>query len=85
MQHRNKVIKQMSDAIVKLDWDDLAYAIIVTEYALLIEKVIKMIDLLTIRLELLEKEKKTRVSNTFNMERFMEKEYPVIDEDEMTF
>jgi len=68
---RKELIKQVS----KLDWDTLAYEIILLSTAVIIEEDGNFLKLLEIKLEIWEEEKKDRVSDTFSMENFLNKGY----------
>tara|TARA_R100000951_G_scaffold112718_1_gene113478 strand:- start:9889 stop:10152 length:264 start_codon:yes stop_codon:yes gene_type:complete len=77
-----KAIKEELTKLAKqLDWDDLAWEIIVLEAAVVAEEDDNYLKLLEIKLEIWEEEKKDRVSDRFSMEKFLNKGYSFVDSD----
>ena len=82
---KKQVIDQFKNEAKSSDWDDLAFGIINIERLVAVEKDSKMLKLLKIRLEIFEAEKMSRVSDSFDMEYFMSKEFQHISEDDLDF
>jgi hypothetical protein len=68
-QNKQQLMKQAK----KRDWDQLAYDIILMEEALRAGLNPKYLILLNIKLQIWEKEKASRIFQTFNMKSFLNK------------
>ena len=79
---KSELIKQYVQSAQKLDWDDLALAIIDLEQAVENEKNSKQLELLNLKLEIYEAEKKSRVFESFDMEYFLSKDMSIFEDDE---
>lgn len=73
-KNKKELIEFLKQDAKSKNWDELALAIIAMELLLLEEKSDKMLKLLEIKLEIFESEKLSRVFDTFNMERFLNKD-----------
>lgn len=83
---KKEIVKEFTNFAVNSDWDDLAYSIILIEHLLEFEEENpKMLKLLTLKLEICEKEKARRVEKTFDMTWFLSKEFPYLDEEDLDF
>lgn len=81
IKNEKEIRKELNKQVKKLDWDTLAYEIIMLSVALRMEEEDNFMILLGIKLEIWEEEKANRVSETFSMENFLNKGYSDIDSD----
>lgn len=82
---KNKLEKKHTQLAKKSDWDSLASCIIDLELAILKEKDAKELKLLSLKLEIYEAEKNSRVFDSFDMEYFLSKEVGIFEDDDYDF
>lgn len=82
---KKQFIKIVTEEAKNSDWDDLAYLIMTIEHAILQEDDPKVLELLNIRLEICEEEKLNRVVDQFDMEYFMNKDFPDMEDDDFEY
>ena len=75
------IIDEIIEQAKSLDWDDLASEIMTTDICMVSEVRPKFLNLLVLRLEILEEEKMSRVSDSFDYDYFMNKDFAYFDED----
>lgn len=82
---KKQFIKKMKKELSLCDWDDLAYIIICLEHAMLTETDDKAMKLLEIKIEICESFKLDKVNNSFDMEYFMNKEFPYLEDEDFDY
>ena len=75
------IINEFLEQAQSLDWDELASEIITIDLCMVSEGRPKFLNLLVLRLEIFEEEKMSRVSDSFDYEYFMNKDFAYFDED----
>jgi len=76
----SKAKKDFEKEAKSLDWDDLAFKIIMVEYAAMVEEDDNYLKLLELKLEILEDEKKNRLFDSFDMKDFLNKDYNNVED-----
>ncbi len=81
IKNEKSIRKELEKQAKAKDWDDLAHEIMLLETGIKLETDLKYIILLNIKLEIWEREKAYRVSNSFDMGYFLSKDFNEIDSD----
>lgn len=81
IKNEKSIRKELEKQAKAKDWDDLAHEIILLETGIKLETDLKYLILLNIKLEVWENEKASRVSDSFDMNYFLNKDFNEIDLD----
>lgn len=76
MKNKTKdLLEKFQEQAKNCDWDDLSFEIINIEYEIREEEDSKLLKLLALKLSIFEEEKKERIFESFDMEKFLNKDF----------